>query len=57
MQLLDLILAVGLSDVCCHSRTVQEIVQGAMRPLQLNLIPVSLEDGNVTKGPFCKRHR
>ncbi|KAE8126068.1 hypothetical protein FH972_020815 [Carpinus fangiana] len=30
-----------ISDVCRHNRTVQEIVQGALRRLQLNLIPVS----------------
>lgn len=30
-----------LSDVCRRNRTVQEIVQGALRPLELNLVPVS----------------
>ncbi|XP_042498199.1 transportin MOS14-like [Macadamia integrifolia] len=30
-----------LSDVCRRNRTVQEIVQGALRPLELNLTPVS----------------
>ncbi|KAJ7945933.1 putative Transportin [Quillaja saponaria] len=30
-----------LSDVCRRNRTVQEIVQGALRPLELNLAPVS----------------
>ncbi|KAE8124129.1 hypothetical protein FH972_019038 [Carpinus fangiana] len=30
-----------ISDVCRRNRTVQEIVQGALRPLELNLIPVS----------------
>ncbi|XP_024022810.1 transportin MOS14 isoform X2 [Morus notabilis] len=30
-----------LSDVCRRNRTVQEIVQGALRPLELNIIPVS----------------
>ncbi|KAJ4972453.1 hypothetical protein NE237_005627 [Protea cynaroides] len=29
-----------LSDVCRRNRTVQEIVQGALRPLELNLTPV-----------------
>lgn len=30
-----------MADVCRRNRTVQEIVQGALRPLELNLIPVS----------------
>ncbi|KAG2679073.1 hypothetical protein I3760_11G033900 [Carya illinoinensis] len=30
-----------MSDVCRRNRTVQEIVQGALRPLELNLTPVS----------------
>lgn len=30
-----------LSDVCRRNRTVQEIVQGALRPHELNLAPVS----------------
>ncbi|KAI5562521.1 hypothetical protein POPTR_015G068600v4 [Populus trichocarpa] len=30
-----------LSDVCRRNRTVQEIVQGALRPLELNLVTVS----------------
>lgn len=30
-----------LSDVCRRNRTVQEIVQGALRPLELNITPVS----------------
>lgn len=30
-----------LSDVCRRNRTVQEIVQGALRPHELNLITVS----------------
>ncbi|KAK9278154.1 hypothetical protein L1049_027713 [Liquidambar formosana] len=30
-----------LSDVCRRNRTVQEIVQGALRPLELNMAPVS----------------
>ena len=30
-----------LSDVCRRNRTVQEIVQGALRPLELNIAPVS----------------
>ncbi|KAF5734726.1 ARM repeat superfamily protein isoform 2 [Tripterygium wilfordii] len=30
-----------LSDVCRRNRTVQEIVQGALRPLELNLVSVS----------------
>ena len=30
-----------LSDVCRRNRTVQEIVQGALKPLELNMIPVS----------------
>ncbi|XP_022134835.1 transportin MOS14 [Momordica charantia] len=30
-----------LSDVCRRNRNVQEIVQGALRPLELNLLPVS----------------
>ncbi|KAL5544316.1 hypothetical protein UlMin_008100 [Ulmus minor] len=30
-----------LSDVCRRNRTVQEIVQGALRPLELNISPVS----------------
>ncbi|XP_022737450.1 transportin MOS14-like isoform X3 [Durio zibethinus] len=30
-----------LSDVCRRNRTVQEIVQGALKPLELNLVPVS----------------
>nr|KJB08401.1 hypothetical protein B456_001G079800 [Gossypium raimondii] len=29
-----------LSDVCRRNRTVQEIVQGALKPLELNLVPV-----------------
>lgn len=29
-----------LSDVCRRNRTVQEIVQGALRPLELNIAPV-----------------
>ena len=28
-----------LSDVCRRNRTVQEIVQGALKPLDLNLVP------------------
>ncbi|KAI4326671.1 hypothetical protein MLD38_031959 [Melastoma candidum] len=27
-----------LSDVCCRNRTVQEIVQAALRPLELNMV-------------------
>lgn len=30
-----------LSDVCRRNRTVQEIVQGSLRPLELNITPVS----------------
>lgn len=30
-----------MADVCRRNRTVQEIVQGALRPLELNLTPVS----------------
>ncbi|XP_017973541.1 PREDICTED: transportin MOS14 isoform X2 [Theobroma cacao] len=30
-----------LSDVCRRNRTVQEIVQGALKPLELNMLPVS----------------
>lgn len=30
-----------LSDVCRRNRTVQEIVQGALRPLELNITHVS----------------
>lgn len=30
-----------LSDVCRRNRTVQEIVQAALRPLELNVAPVS----------------
>lgn len=30
-----------LSDVCRRNRAVQEIVQGALRPHELNLSPVS----------------
>lgn len=30
-----------MSDVCRRNRTVQEIVQGALRPFELNLTPVS----------------
>lgn len=30
-----------LSDVCRRNRTVQEIVQGALKPLELNRVPVS----------------
>ena len=30
-----------LSDVCRRNRTVQEIVQVALRPLELNISPVS----------------
>lgn len=30
-----------LSDVCRRNRTVQEIVQGALRPLELNMAVVS----------------
>ena len=30
-----------LSDVCRRNRTVQEIVQGALRPLEMNLVTVS----------------
>lgn len=30
-----------LSDVCRRNRTVQEIVQGALKPLELNRFPVS----------------
>ena len=30
-----------LSDVCRRNRTVQEIVQGALRPLELNFVTVS----------------
>ena len=30
-----------MADVCRRNRTVREIVQGALRPLELNLIPVS----------------
>ncbi|XP_010272151.1 PREDICTED: transportin MOS14 isoform X2 [Nelumbo nucifera] len=30
-----------LSDVCRRNRTVQEIVQGVLRPLELNISPVS----------------
>lgn len=29
-----------LSDVCRRNRTVQEIVQGALKPLELNRVPV-----------------
>lgn len=29
-----------LSDVCRRNRTVQEIVQGALRPLELNITPL-----------------
>lgn len=30
-----------LSEVCRRNRSVQEIVQGALRPLELNLVSVS----------------
>jgi hypothetical protein len=40
-----------LSDVCRRNRTVQEIVQGALRPLELNLVTVS-EGKSNTKAPF-----
>lgn len=30
-----------LSDICRRNRTVQEIVQGALRPFELNLAPAS----------------
>lgn len=30
-----------LSEVCRRNRSVQEIVQGALRPLELNIAPVS----------------
>lgn len=30
-----------LSEVCRRNRTVQEIVQGALRPLDLNIVAVS----------------
>ncbi|KAF5195980.1 Transportin mos14 [Thalictrum thalictroides] len=30
-----------LSDICRRNRGVQEIVQGALRPLELNIVPVS----------------
>lgn len=30
-----------LSEVCRRNRTVMEIVQGSLRPLELNIVPVS----------------
>lgn len=30
-----------LSDVCRRNRTVQEIVKGALKPHELNMVPVS----------------
>lgn len=30
-----------LSEVCRRNRSVQEIVQGALRPLELNMVSVS----------------
>lgn len=30
-----------MSDVCRRNRNVQEIVQGCLRPLELNVVPVS----------------
>lgn len=41
-----------MAEVCRRNRTVQEIVQGALRPLELNLTPVYRRLVSDKKGPF-----